>query len=529
MRIERPDTLPPQIQTSKGRPPMSTLSASSEDFSILSTSHHEDLDARSRSSTQSYDLLDETSDGGSVSAISFSDVGSPRVQSGSMSSSQVFSISTGATGDDDDGEDFILVPPSSILRPSRSISDIIGPHPSTPTPARTFTSYMESDEDDEDEKILVQRSPSVLSSTQHRISNAISVSPRIESVAEEAPRARQRMLWQQYDTGADEVKSDGGDDSDEEAILFTGLSHLSLNQVANSPLLSTTIHPISSSEGDDRFPSTVSSQSSSLSNLASARENATTPTLRQPATITPLVANFKPRVLPDLDLSALVAFVKPKSEIHNPPQSPTASQLRSARRKRAKLRAQVQAHKLQQQPGGNHSDDTGSSSSASSYTSGPTTPNAYDDSGASYEEAVRYVTAYLKDPPRDPSPEVHLHFLQSLIIELGLLHKPQVELPTSAKSAKALLKSQVYINVREYVDCRTQLSRSGVATARSPNGNEVDAWLGELKKLMFPSRAALTRSLYKRCTNEDGVKIKPVTAKWIKSRGLGVFLVSFYN
>jgi hypothetical protein len=163
-----------------------------------------------------------------------------------------------------------------------------------------------------------------------------------------------------------------------------------------------------------------------------------------------------------------------------------------------------------------------------------------------YEEAVDYVTAYLKDPPQDAPSDVRLHFLQSLIIELGLLNIPGVELPTSCKAAKALLKTHVHINIRDYLQGRTRipagapapaaplnksqkkLKKKGKAPAQVPVTKEVGVGVQELQKLMYPSKAALQRSLF---TNQAGKKprSKRVSMKWVKRRGLEVFLVSCFN
>ncbi|KAG8861940.1 hypothetical protein FRB96_002383 [Tulasnella sp. 330] len=531
---------------------MFSPSASSEDFSVLSSSHshpdHISIYVRSRSSTHSYDVFVEEG-AESVSAISFSDIGSPRT---SMGSSQVLSITTSSVGDVDDGDDFILVPQSSTqLRPAPSIDDFIEQHVPAPTPS--LGGHV-SEDDDEDEKILVQRSPSVPSSPaglnrmggEREKPYSSAAAPELEVIAEEAVRANQRRLQE----GAVDDGADGGEGSDEESILFTGEMMQGLSIADGTPVAHTsalpgtetltsltTIHAISNFRGQNRFTSATSVLANNLSEVL--RENSPTPTLRQAASITPLVSNTNPRALPDLDLNSFIQTTptqqtdKAVAPSVSAPVQPICAQVltptqdRAARRKRAKLRAEtlVKAQKPQSQlkQEGNHSDHTSSSSLVSA---SPTIPNVIDGE-VMYEEAVRYVTAYLANPPANVSPETHLQFLQALIIELGLLSKSDVELPNSIRAAKALLKSQIHINVREYVECRARLAKIGDVAADDVKRDAM--WLDEIQKLMFPSKAALTRSLYKRRTIQEARHVKPVTTKWIKSRGLDVFLVSFYK
>ena len=91
-----------------------------------------------------------------------------------------------------------------------------------------------------------------------------------------------------------------------------------------------------------------------------------------------------------------------------------------------------------------------------------------------------------------------LEFLQALIIELGLY---TTSLPSSMRAAKALLKSQVFLNVRDYLAVRSQ---------------GVDA----LRSVMHPSRSALMRDL-------RGGRKTP--SKTVKETGLSVLLVTCYR
>ncbi|KAK1232985.1 hypothetical protein PQX77_003899 [Marasmius sp. AFHP31] len=64
-----------------------------------------------------------------------------------------------------------------------------------------------------------------------------------------------------------------------------------------------------------------------------------------------------------------------------------------------------------------------------------------------YEEAVQFITLFLTNPDEYNNTSGRLTFLQSVIIELGL----STSVPSSVTSAKAILKSQAFVNVREYL------------------------------------------------------------------------------
>ncbi|KAL0071554.1 hypothetical protein AAF712_001411 [Marasmius tenuissimus] len=64
-----------------------------------------------------------------------------------------------------------------------------------------------------------------------------------------------------------------------------------------------------------------------------------------------------------------------------------------------------------------------------------------------YEEAVQFITLFLTNPDEYNNTSGRLTFLQSIIIELGL----STSVPSSVTSAKAILKSQAFVNVREYL------------------------------------------------------------------------------
>ncbi|KAL1947666.1 hypothetical protein VTO73DRAFT_13390 [Trametes versicolor] len=135
---------------------------------------------------------------------------------------------------------------------------------------------------------------------------------------------------------------------------------------------------------------------------------------------------------------------------------------------------------------------------------------------AVYESAQTYVSSVLSADPSMKADIPKLAFLQALIIELGLY--PTVpehsiapaatssffslpSLPSSMRAAKTLLKSQVFLNVRDYLAVRSQ---------------GVDA----LRSVMHPSRSALLRDI-------RGGRKAPV--KSVKESGLGVLLVTCYR
>ena len=116
----------------------------------------------------------------------------------------------------------------------------------------------------------------------------------------------------------------------------------------------------------------------------------------------------------------------------------------------------------------------------------------------------------LSADPSTQSSMPKLAFLHALIIELGLYspvydeHTHSAEypsLPKSLRAAKALLKSQAFVNLRDYLAVRSQ---------------GIDA----LRSVMHPNRTALIREI-------RGGKRAPV--KTVKETGLSVLLVTCYR
>ncbi|KIP09278.1 hypothetical protein PHLGIDRAFT_116527 [Phlebiopsis gigantea 11061_1 CR5-6] len=131
-----------------------------------------------------------------------------------------------------------------------------------------------------------------------------------------------------------------------------------------------------------------------------------------------------------------------------------------------------------------------------------------------YEDAVQYVSSFLSAPSKETKKKSDLTLLQALIVELGLCsatspsgseesfyHLPS--LPRTIRAAKALLKSSVFVNVRDYLEQRNK-------------------GLDELRKVMHPSRRALVKDLGR------GKGARKVPRDFVKNTGLGVLLVTCY-
>ncbi|KJA20257.1 hypothetical protein HYPSUDRAFT_68665 [Hypholoma sublateritium FD-334 SS-4] len=112
-----------------------------------------------------------------------------------------------------------------------------------------------------------------------------------------------------------------------------------------------------------------------------------------------------------------------------------------------------------------------------------------------YEEAASFISSFLSNPDAKSSSVYRLTLMQSIIIELGLA---TASLPSSLKSAKAFLKSRVFLNIREYIAVREQ-------------GPEA------VQRAMYPSKTALIK----------GIRKNPTPIKWVKKHGLQVLLVGW--
>lgn len=107
---------------------------------------------------------------------------------------------------------------------------------------------------------------------------------------------------------------------------------------------------------------------------------------------------------------------------------------------------------------------------------------------------VRFISS--SDAKRDSVCKLTL--LQSLIVELGLATR---NLPASLSSARNLLKSHAFLNVREYIAVRAE-------------GPEA------IRRAMFPSRNALIKNIRKNPKNRAPLQ-------WVKDMGLQVLLVGW--
>ncbi|KIJ69351.1 hypothetical protein HYDPIDRAFT_24194 [Hydnomerulius pinastri MD-312] len=130
-------------------------------------------------------------------------------------------------------------------------------------------------------------------------------------------------------------------------------------------------------------------------------------------------------------------------------------------------------------------------SSSSDYRSGASTPTA------SYDEAAAFISRYLEAPVKET--DTQLALLRALIIELGVRSPTASDLPSTLTSARKMLKSEVHINVKEYVATR-------------------DKGQSALRQILQPSKSALRKSIAK--------KGNRAPLKWVKKQGLQVLLVT---
>ncbi|KAH8833551.1 hypothetical protein DL96DRAFT_1577485 [Flagelloscypha sp. PMI_526] len=116
-----------------------------------------------------------------------------------------------------------------------------------------------------------------------------------------------------------------------------------------------------------------------------------------------------------------------------------------------------------------------------------------------YREAVQYISSFLSNPGIADKAN-KLRFFQALIIELGL---STVTLPSSLKQATNFIKTNVFLNIHEYLAVREQ----GLTAIRS---------------IMHPTRSSLTKAIRKRRNHTP--------LRWVKASApaLSVFLVRSY-
>jgi len=129
---------------------------------------------------------------------------------------------------------------------------------------------------------------------------------------------------------------------------------------------------------------------------------------------------------------------------------------------------------------------------------------------AAYDEAVKFMNSFITNPSYYTSKASRLTFLQALILELGLCE--EYALPGTLTSARTLLRTRAFLNVRDYLAVRAE---------------GVDA----LRRAMRPSRGALVRDLRgtrRRAEGEsvEGGREMRAPLGWVKETGLTVLLVS---
>jgi len=122
-----------------------------------------------------------------------------------------------------------------------------------------------------------------------------------------------------------------------------------------------------------------------------------------------------------------------------------------------------------------------------------------------YEEAASFITSFLSNPSAalSCSPYTRLTFLQSLIIELGLVTPSSSTLPSSLTAAKHFLKKRAFINIGDYLSVRQE-------------------GLQKVREIMFDSKKALAMDLRKQKGRRKANK------GWVKRHGLNVLLVSVF-
>ncbi|KAJ3983120.1 hypothetical protein F5890DRAFT_1414355 [Lentinula detonsa] len=173
----------------------------------------------------------------------------------------------------------------------------------------------------------------------------------------------------------------------------------------------------------------------------------------------------------------------------SPPSTPVGTRL-SKNRRRRRVRDEPQAIGLGFRP---IVDDISESNFSTDHE--PEVSDSFE-----YEEAVNYVTSFLQNPSEYCESSSRLMLLQSLIVELGLSSS---SLPMSLKSAQAVLKSQAFLNIREYLAVRD----------KGPDA---------VKQVMYPSRSALIKSIRKQPRSRAPLD-------WVKEHGLQVLLVTAYH
>ncbi|KAF4578775.1 hypothetical protein EYR36_000582 [Pleurotus pulmonarius] len=119
------------------------------------------------------------------------------------------------------------------------------------------------------------------------------------------------------------------------------------------------------------------------------------------------------------------------------------------------------------------------------------------DDPSSFAEASRFITSYINDPETaQTKSKVHrLALLQSIIVEFGVGTTSM--LPRTITTAKAFVKSTVFVNVQDYLTVRSQ-------------GQEA------LKRILLPNKKALIKDIRRK---------GPTPRTLVKQHGLQALLV----
>ncbi|KAL4067669.1 hypothetical protein V8B97DRAFT_2004224 [Scleroderma yunnanense] len=118
-----------------------------------------------------------------------------------------------------------------------------------------------------------------------------------------------------------------------------------------------------------------------------------------------------------------------------------------------------------------------------------------------YDEAAAFISWYIAGA-RGNDHSTELELLRSFIIELGVRSPNSPDLPTTLTSARKLIKSEVHVNIKEYLATRDQGQCA-------------------LQQIMYPSKKSLRREI-QRTGNKASLK-------WVKKKGLQVLLIKAFE
>lgn len=120
---------------------------------------------------------------------------------------------------------------------------------------------------------------------------------------------------------------------------------------------------------------------------------------------------------------------------------------------------------------------------------------------STYCEASAFVSRYIACPHAQDD-NTKLQLLRSVIIELGVRPPNSSDLPATLTAARKLIKSEVHINIKQYVATR-------------------DKGQLALKQIIHPSKGSLRREI--RRTGQRA------SLEWVKKRGLQALLIHAFE